>query len=411
VALDVVYVVDRSATTDIEFVQEVGEFLLGALPPNARIGLVSFAETATVDVELTQSPSLFRAGLGELRNIGKTAVGDGIHQATEHLMTWGRPDAVWLQVLITDGRANAGRNPRLQAERAGNSGIQMITVGMGTNPDETLLADIAAASNGSFFRVFSFGVLDEVNAFANVNAALREIEIIETLAPGIVFEQAVSNPPTRISGDANAGTRLEWRFDELPSGESLTVSYRVSATQVGVLDVNQAPSEITFNNFRDRHTVTELPRLRLEVLPRNESPVAAFSFSPQTPTTTTDVEFSNESFDPDGSVVEFLWDFGDGQSSVLPEPSHRYAQDGSYEVTLTVFDDLHDSHQLTQTVVVETRDISIRRTIDTFLSTDVTLPGEMFRVRLDIEINRPLNGMGISEAINQGLPAVDRLKS
>src|SRR3989304_8447772 len=51
IALDLVLVVDRSATTDIRFVQEIGESFLEALPSNGRIALVSFADAHALDGE------------------------------------------------------------------------------------------------------------------------------------------------------------------------------------------------------------------------------------------------------------------------------------------------------------------------------------------------------------------------
>ncbi len=45
------------------------------------------------------------------------------------------------------------------------------------------------------------------------------------------------------------------------------------------------------------------------------------------------VTFRNRSWQGDES---YLWDFGDGQSSTLPEPMHTYANPGKYTVTLTV---------------------------------------------------------------------------
>ncbi|MFI7677922.1 PKD domain-containing protein [Actinophytocola sp. NPDC049390] len=48
---------------------------------------------------------------------------------------------------------------------------------------------------------------------------------------------------------------------------------------------------------------------------------------------------ASASSDPDGSVVSYGWDFGDGQSGSGVGPSHTYAEVGDYSVVLTVTDD------------------------------------------------------------------------
>ncbi len=47
------------------------------------------------------------------------------------------------------------------------------------------------------------------------------------------------------------------------------------------------------------------------------------------------------SFDPDGMIVRYDWDFGDGSSALAagPTPTHVYAAPGDYVVTLSVTDD------------------------------------------------------------------------
>jgi PKD repeat protein len=49
--------------------------------------------------------------------------------------------------------------------------------------------------------------------------------------------------------------------------------------------------------------------------------------------------FVDRSTDDDGSVVSWLWDFGDGATSSERNPSHSYAATGRYDVLLMVTDD------------------------------------------------------------------------
>ena len=69
--------------------------------------------------------------------------------------------------------------------------------------------------------------------------------------------------------------------------------------------------------------------------PENSPPGASFTFS------CSDLicSFTNTSTDSDGSVVAWSWDLGEGASSDEQSPSHTYASDGTYTVTLVVTDD------------------------------------------------------------------------
>jgi len=51
------------------------------------------------------------------------------------------------------------------------------------------------------------------------------------------------------------------------------------------------------------------------------------------------VSFSSSgSFDPDGTIISYLWNFGDGATASTANPSHAYATPGLYTATLTVTD-------------------------------------------------------------------------
>ncbi|HWP43177.1 MAG TPA: PKD domain-containing protein, partial [Blastocatellia bacterium] len=51
------------------------------------------------------------------------------------------------------------------------------------------------------------------------------------------------------------------------------------------------------------------------------------------------VQFSSSASDPDGQIVSYAWDFGDGQTSSEPSPVHVFTASGSYTARLVVTDD------------------------------------------------------------------------
>ncbi|RLF39814.1 MAG: hypothetical protein DRN21_03095, partial [Thermoplasmata archaeon] len=90
---------------------------------------------------------------------------------------------------------------------------------------------------------------------------------------------------------------------------------------------------------------------QIEVL--NTPPVADFTWTPSEPTDLENVMFNaSESYDVDGTVVNYTWDFGDGNTSYGMNASHTYADNGSYTVTLTVTDDDGAVNWTTKEIVV-----------------------------------------------------------
>lgn len=86
----------------------------------------------------------------------------------------------------------------------------------------------------------------------------------------------------------------------------------------------------------------------------NQSPIADFTFSPQNPDTTTIVHFTDESTDVDGTIISWLWDFGDGSKSTFQNPTYQYPVADTYEVTLNVTDDDGNKNFTTKFIHVET---------------------------------------------------------
>jgi parallel beta-helix repeat protein len=83
----------------------------------------------------------------------------------------------------------------------------------------------------------------------------------------------------------------------------------------------------------------------------NEPPVPNFTYTINELT----VNFNaSSSYDPDGNITTWIWDFGDGVVEVAGEMiTHYYLLSGTYNVTLTVIDDDGAENSTTQEITVE----------------------------------------------------------
>ena len=79
------------------------------------------------------------------------------------------------------------------------------------------------------------------------------------------------------------------------------------------------------------------------------------------------VEFSDKSF----GAVQWLWDFGDGNTSNVQNPEYEYTQEGSYLVSLTVTSEEGCSAVKTQLITVNTVPLSTQQQIELEQSIDL----------------------------------------
>ncbi len=79
-------------------------------------------------------------------------------------------------------------------------------------------------------------------------------------------------------------------------------------------------------------------------------PVANFTYEIDGATVTFD---ASSSYDPDGEIVTWLWDFDDGVEGAGEIVEHSYSEGGTFEVTLTVIDDDGYEGQITKSIEVE----------------------------------------------------------
>src|SRR6185436_7538390 len=88
----------------------------------------------------------------------------------------------------------------------------------------------------------------------------------------------------------------------------------------------------------------------------NQPPVVLANATPTSGQPPLSVAFSSAgSFDPEGHVLTYNWNFGDGSTSTQANPTHVYASAGPYVATLTVSDGVNSTLSSNISISVGTR--------------------------------------------------------
>lgn len=122
---------------------------------------------------------------------------------------------------------------------------------------------------------------------------------------------------------------------DIPGGHG---SGTLASVTLKVLETGNATLNLYFTKLLDS-TLMEIPHTSENGYFYTTWPVASFTYSPTKPQTNETVTFdASASYDPDGTVVNYTWDFGDRATSTGITATHSYAMEGSYTVTLQVTD-------------------------------------------------------------------------
>jgi len=127
------------------------------------------------------------------------------------------------------------------------------------------------------------------------------------------------------------GTTL---FEEFIGGFGSTSSFSMTVT-VGAGDVIDFAVGWGSNyNFFDDSTA-----LSATISQKANPPVASFKYVPEKPRVRETVQFdASDSKDPDGTIVRYEWDFGDGSRAEGIDAAHAYSRAGRYSARLKVTD-------------------------------------------------------------------------
>ena len=137
--------------------------------------------------------------------------------------------------------------------------------------------------------------------------------------------QCAGNAVTFTSNSTNTtgATTYAWNFGDGATGTGATPSHTYALPGIYYVELTVANGSACPN--------TSLP----SVINIIEAPTSSFTFTNDNQCAGTDLEFTNTSTKTIGTST-YTWSFGDGGSSNLENPTHKYAAAGTYTVTLTV---------------------------------------------------------------------------
>jgi len=166
------------------------------------------------------------------------------------------------------------------------------------------------------------------------------------------------------SGNNPKGAKFLWDFGDSTgsSGKNVKHTYTEEGTYTVTLTVIDESSRIG------------VAKKEVDILYRNQAPVASLEATyggvgQQVKVNSIAFFDGGASSDPDGDVLEFEWDFGDGAKSTLLRPNHEYTSTGNYTVTLKVTDPSNESSTAETWVLVNIRTYNVE-----FVQNEITIP-------------------------------------
>jgi PKD domain/IPT/TIG domain len=177
----------------------------------------------------------------------------------------------------------------------------------------------------------------QVITAAGVGNAPDLLEVINNQAPvaRIHFAPQIGATNTLFTFDALSTTdsdgrvvNYDWEFGDGKKGSGSEVTHKFTST--GSFEIILTAT--------DNDGAPGVTTITVQVS-AGTAPTAKFSITPKQGDVNTTYTFdAGASFDADGQIKQYLWDFGDGRTASGPQVQNNYKKSGVFGVTLTVQD-------------------------------------------------------------------------
>jgi PKD repeat protein/Tol biopolymer transport system component len=252
--------------------------------------------------------------------------------------TQGANDAAWVQYLSDDRSFAVVGSPATNL-------VPGFVDGNGADPD-VFIRDIAAGGT-RLLTASTAGPTHGAGKDSGFAAASADGHTLFVYSPATDLTPGFSGSATQTElyrydvagGSASLVSGIgstqgnEATFGAFPSADGSTVLFESPSTNLlpGFLNANGAASD-AFASYAVAPTAKAAARATAPL-------TAAFDAA--------------ESADLDGTIANYAWTFGDGQTGTGVTPSHVYAHGGTYTATLTVTDDSGNTAAATSSVTVK----------------------------------------------------------
>lgn len=256
----------------------------GQIGSGSRIGIVSFADTATQDTGLITSVEDLKNAVDALSSGGRTNHEDAFAKALG-LFDPASTNAK-VMIMFTDGVTTAGGDPNTVATAAKAQGVIIYCIGLSGNGgiDEQALRDWASDPDSAYVAITpddeELEELFEDLARNIAKPGATDIVITDKVAP--CFRVTGVSSPTKGTASMVDSNTVEWKIDELGVTQSEGASFAFTVEHIGTCSGTVTVNEsITYDDTEGNIVTFPSPTVEVDcgivICPENCSDPAEVS--------------------------------------------------------------------------------------------------------------------------------------
>ncbi len=264
-----------------------------------------------------------------------------------------------------DGASNVGLTPTLSV-KVSDPDSNSLTVYFYRASDDKLIAERHGVKSGSRAScTFNIGYNTLMAWYVVVNDSKLEttsdIWVFNTVPIPPKNNKPIADPGGPYTGDVEEPLQFNGSGSHDPDGSIAFYRWNFGDGSGEILEKNPMHTYDKAGTYNVTLTVvdnngtsdTAITTATIGKAPPNKVPVADVG-GPYTATVNKQILFDgSHSYDPDGEIVEYRWNFGDDSTGTGQTCTHVYKKSNSYTVTLTVIDNGGKSDSSSSIVVVK----------------------------------------------------------